>query len=55
MNRRQEIDFNYYGYTDEDATARYHDERDVCMEAPVGDLFDDDTYWKGEDGADEEE
>ena len=45
MNRRKEIDFDYFGYSDEDATARYHDTEISYMEEPVGDLFDDDTYW----------
>ena len=55
MNKRQEIDFDYFGYTDEDSTARYQDQETKYMEEPVGDLFDDDTYWMDEEGDDEEE
>ena len=51
-NIKRQITMDYYGYHDEDTTARYHDEPDFCMEEPVGDLFDDDTYWM--DGDEEE-
>ena len=49
MNYRRQIDFDYYGHSDEDPTARYHNTQSSCMEEPVGDLYDDDNYWLTED------
>ena len=43
---KSQVYFDYHGYSDQDPTARYQDDDcDFAMEHPVGDLFDDDTYW----------
>lgn len=45
---RQQIDADYYGYCDEES-----DELPPAF--PLGDLFDDDTYWKHDEDEDEEQ
>jgi hypothetical protein len=45
---RDRIDYDYNGTWNEDDAI-------LALEYPVGDLFDDDTYWQDDEDGDEEE